>query len=167
MRCGQRKHSFLDDPVGELLLYLRQPRPWANKIVAIAHNAKAFDLYFILNGAIMLKWKPELIMSGLKIMCMKMEHLVFLDSVSFLPCSLRKLPEAFGLSASKSWYPHYYNTKENLNYVRPIPTFRIMEWTGYGKTRGKNFSSGTRVRDPRLSTTGTFWNPTSKMTSPY
>ena len=68
----------------------------------------------------MLKWKPQLIMSGLKIMCMKMEHLVFLDSVSFLPCALRKLPEAFGLSASKSWYPHYFNTEENLNYVGPI-----------------------------------------------
>ena len=31
---------------------------------------------------------------------MMMEHLVFLDSVSFLPCPLRKLPEAFGLTAS-------------------------------------------------------------------
>jgi len=69
----------------------------------------------------MLKWKPELIMSGLKIVCMKMEHLVFLDSVSFLPCSLRKLPEAFGPSASKSWSPHFFNTVENLNYVERIP----------------------------------------------
>jgi len=101
VRCGERKHSFWDDPVGDMLIYLCKPRPWANKIVAIGHNAKAFDLHFILNKAILLKWKPELIMSGLKIMCMKMEHLVFLDSVSFLPCALRKLPEAFGLSASK------------------------------------------------------------------
>ena len=105
---------------GELLLYLRQPRPWANKIVAIVHNAKAFDLHFILKRAIMLKWIPELIMSGLKIMCIQMEHLVFLDRVSFLPCALRKLPEAFGLSTSNSCYPHYFNTKENLNYVGPI-----------------------------------------------
>jgi len=60
-------------------------------------------------------------MSGLKIMCMKMEHLVFLESVSFLTCALPKLPEAFGLSATKSWYPHYFNTEENLNYVGPIP----------------------------------------------
>jgi len=54
-------------------------------------------------------------------MCMKMEHLVFLGSVSFLPCHLRKLPEAFGLTASKSWYPHFFNTEENLDYVGPIP----------------------------------------------
>jgi len=52
---------------------------------------------------------------------MKMVHLVFLDSVSFLPCSLRKLPETFGLTDSKSWYPHYFNTEENLDYVGPIP----------------------------------------------
>ena len=60
-------------------------------------------------------------MSGLEIMCMKMEHLVFLDSVSFLPCALRELPEAFGMSASKSWYPDYFNTREKRNYVGPIP----------------------------------------------
>jgi len=81
-------------------------KPLANKIVTIAHNAKAFDLHLLLNRAITLKWKPELIMSGLKIMCMKMKHLAFLDSVSFLKCALRKLPEAFEHSASKSRYPH-------------------------------------------------------------
>jgi len=91
VRCGQRKHSFWDYPVGELLLYVRQPRPLSNKIVAIVHNATAFDLHFILNRVIMLKWKPELIMSRLKIMCMKMENLIFVDSVSFLPCALRKV----------------------------------------------------------------------------
>ena len=36
-------------------------------------------------------------------MCMKVELLVFLDSVSFLPCAVRNLPEAYGLTASKSW----------------------------------------------------------------
>jgi len=121
VRCGQRKHSFWHDLVGDTLTYLCKPRPWTNNFVAIAHNAKAFDLQFILNRAIIFKWKPELIMSGLKIMCMKMEQLVILDSVSFFPCALRKLPEAFGLSASKSWYPHYFHIWENLNYVGPVP----------------------------------------------
>jgi len=103
VRCGKRKHSFWDDSFWDLLPYLCEPRPWANKIVAIAPNAKAFDVQFILNRAILLKWKPDLIMNGLKITCMKMEHLVFLDSVSLVPCPLRKLPEAFVLTASKSW----------------------------------------------------------------
>ena len=56
-----------------------------------------------------------------KIIIMKLENLVFLDSVSFLPCALRKLPEAFGLQATKSWYPHYISTEENLDYVDPMP----------------------------------------------
>jgi hypothetical protein len=76
------------------------------KNVAIAHNAKAFDLHFILNRAIMLKWKSKHITNGLIIIRMKMEHLVLLKSVSFLPCALNKLPDAFDLEATKSWYPH-------------------------------------------------------------
>jgi hypothetical protein len=52
---------------------------------------------------------------------MKMERLVYLDSVSFLPCALRKLPEAFGLTTAKSWYPHYFNTEKTLDYFGPIP----------------------------------------------
>jgi G:T-mismatch repair DNA endonuclease (very short patch repair protein) len=157
-RCGKRKHTFWEeDPVGDLLSYLCRPRPWANKIIAIAHNAKAFDLHFILNRAILLEWRPELIMNGQKIVCMKMEHLVFLDSVSFLPCALRKMSEAFGLTASKSWYPHYFNTKENMHYVGEMPDIsfygadamseserrEFMEW--YQSQRGKEVFDNRRV----------------------
>jgi hypothetical protein len=84
----------------------------------IAQNAKAFDLHFILDRAIFLMWKPKLILNVLKIICV--EHLTFIDSISFMPCSLRKLPEAFRLTVTKSWYPHYFNTKENMNYVGGI-----------------------------------------------
>jgi len=70
-RCGKREHSFWDDPIGDLLSYLCEPRPWITNVVAIAHNAKAFDSQFILNRAIQMKWKPELILDGLKIVGMK------------------------------------------------------------------------------------------------
>jgi hypothetical protein len=52
---------------------------------------------------------------------MKMKHIHFLDSVFYLPMPLSKLPEAFGLSSSKSWFLHYFNSKANLDYVSPIP----------------------------------------------
>jgi hypothetical protein len=71
--------------------------------VAIAHNAKAFDSQFILSRAIQMKWKPELILNGLKIVSMKKEQMLFIDSVSYLHMPLRKLHEAFGLDATKSW----------------------------------------------------------------
>ena len=61
------KHSFLQDPVGDLFAYLCEPRPWVSKVVAIAHNASGFDMQFILNRAIVLKWQPKVLMNGLKI----------------------------------------------------------------------------------------------------
>ena len=52
---------------------------------------------------------------------MTIPHLTFLDSISFLPMALRKLPEAFGSLVTKTGYPQFFNTKANLNYVGPIP----------------------------------------------
>jgi hypothetical protein len=119
-QCGKRKHSFWEDPVGDLLSYLCEDGPWFKQIIVIAQNAKAFHLHFILKRAIFLKLQPEVIMSWQKIMCMKMEHLKFIDSICFLPFPLRKLSGAFGLTASKSWYPIYFNTMANLDYVGQI-----------------------------------------------
>jgi len=123
-RCGKREHSFFEDPVGDLLSYLIEPRPWCKRVVAIAHNAKAFDAQFILNRAIFHKWTPELILNGLKIVSKKIHNIQFMDSVSYMPMPLRKLPEAFGLQATKSWYPHLFNTKANLDYIGAIPDIK-------------------------------------------
>jgi hypothetical protein len=75
-RCGRRQHTFWYDPIGDLLSYLWEPRPWVNKVVAIAHNAKASDSQFIFNRAIQMKWKPELILKEIKIVSMKITHVV-------------------------------------------------------------------------------------------
>jgi hypothetical protein len=85
-----------------MLTYLCEPRPWAKQIFAIAHNAKASDLLFILDRDIILKWRPEIIIYGRKIKCMTFEHMKFIDRISYLPFPLRKLAGAFGLSSSKS-----------------------------------------------------------------
>jgi len=45
-------------------------------------------------------------MSGLKIMCIKLEHIVLLDTMFFLPFPVRKLPEAYCMTAYKSCYPN-------------------------------------------------------------
>jgi hypothetical protein len=90
--------------------------------VAVAHNAKAFDLLFVLNRLVRMKLLPEhLIMKGQKIMCLKFENVTWLDSLNYLAMPIRKLPEAFGLTSHKSWYPHLFNTRENINYVVPAP----------------------------------------------
>ena len=102
-------------------------------------NAKAFDSQFILNRAIQLKRKPELILNGIKIVSMKIEHMLIIDSVSYLPMPLRNLPVAFGLSVTKSWYPHYFNTNKNLNYVGPIPDVSYYGVDEVGLSEGGEF----------------------------
>jgi len=119
--CGRRKHSFWNDPIGVLISYLCETRPWVSKVVETAHNVKAFDSLFKLNTAIQMKWKPELILNGLKIVCMKIQHMLNIDSVSHLPMSLRKVPEAFAFDTTKSLCPQYFNKNTNLDYVGPIP----------------------------------------------
>jgi len=135
VQCGTRRLSFWQDAVGQLLSYLTEPRPWANKIIDSAYNAKAFDLHFILIRAILLKWKPDRNMKGLKIMCMKMEYLEFSDSMSFLLFPLGRLPEAFDVTVAKSWYPHYFNTEDNIDYIGPLPdvSYYVVNEMGEGE----------------------------------
>ena len=134
-RCGRRRHSCYDDPVGDLLSHLCEPRPWCNKVEAIAHNAKAFDSQFILKRAFLLKWNPQLILTGLKIISMKMQHIHFLDSISYLPLPLRKLPEAFGLSAKKMFSPTIGIQRQIWIMWAPYPTLSISVLTNCVRER--------------------------------
>jgi hypothetical protein len=70
-----RGNSFWTDPVGDLVSYTFKFRPWADRIVVIAHNAKTFYLLFVLNRLVRMKMLPEiLIMNGQKIICLKVEN---------------------------------------------------------------------------------------------
>ena len=94
----------LGRPCGRYVELLVRIPTLVEEVIVIAHNANAYTLHIILNRTILLKWQVELIINGMKIMCMREGHLVFLDSVSFLPFALRELPEAFELTVAKSWY---------------------------------------------------------------
>jgi len=86
---------------------------------------------------------------------MKIHHTQFLDSASYMLTPLRKLPEAFVLKASKLWYPHYFNTKANLDYVGPMPA---IEYYGAGEMsegRGGSSRPGMTSRKSRSLTIGT------------
>jgi hypothetical protein len=140
-RCGQRKHTFWEtDPVGDFISYLCQRRPWVSKVIVIAHNAKAFDLHFVLNRAVILKWRPELIMNGLKIMGMKFEHLIFLDSCLYMPLPLRKLSDAFGLKARKTFYPHF-NSLQTLDFIGLMPDVGYYSADEMSETERNEFSA--------------------------
>ena len=97
---------------------------------------------------------------------MKINHVKFLDSISFIPMALRKLPEAFGLSATKSWYPHLFNTRANLYYVGSIPDMAQYGVAELDESERKEFTSWYDAQNTKSLITGACWNSTVRMTSP-
>ncbi len=82
--------------------------------IVIAHNAKAYDAYFLYSFLINSAMNPHIIFNGTKIMYChvgKNLNIKILDSVNFLPMPLAALPASFGLEESKKgFYPHFLNT---------------------------------------------------------
>jgi len=60
-------------------------------------------------------------MDSSKILSMVVENFHFLDSLKYLPMSLKSMPKSFDQTCKKGYYPHFFNTASNLNYVGPYP----------------------------------------------
>jgi len=60
-------------------------------------------------------------MDGTKILSVSVEYLKFLNSLNFLPISLKSMPKSFDLTCKKGYYPHFFKTAKNMNYVEPYP----------------------------------------------
>ena len=58
-------------------------------------------------------------MDGNKILSMIVENLRFLDSLKYLPLNLKRMPKSFDLTYKKGYYPHFFNTANNMDYVGP------------------------------------------------
>jgi hypothetical protein len=79
VECGKGKDASWNDSVGDEVSYLLQQKSRINKFVTIAHNANTFNLYFIFNRAILLNWQQELVMKGLKMVCMRVQNIKLLE----------------------------------------------------------------------------------------
>jgi hypothetical protein len=88
--------------------------PQHKDVIAIAHNAKAYDAYFLYSYIVRSSLKPNIIFSGSKIMYCHVKsslNIKLLDSVNFLPMPLAKLPKSFDLKElKKGYFPHFMNT---------------------------------------------------------
>ena len=123
--CGYRERVFRgDDAAEQFCSYFIK---YCKNTIFVAHNAKSFDCYPILECLINRhSIRPDKIMyNGSKIMYMhisKKLNLTFLDSLNFLPMKLAKIPDAFGLEElRKGYFPHLFNTRENQTYVGSYP----------------------------------------------
>lgn len=121
--CGRREHIFNgDDTAIQFCNHVMQDH--YTQSILVAHNAKAFDIYPILETLI--DRPDKIIYNGSKVMYMyigKKLNLTFVDSLNFLPIKLAKIPEAFDLKElQKGYFPHLLNTKENQTYIGPYPS---------------------------------------------
>ncbi|KAK4880439.1 hypothetical protein RN001_008585 [Aquatica leii] len=55
-------------------------------------------------------------------------NIKFIDSINYMPMPLAKLPKTFNFSGTKGYFPHFFNTLTNQNYVGPLPP---MHYYGY------------------------------------
>jgi G:T-mismatch repair DNA endonuclease (very short patch repair protein) len=128
--CGVREFIFQRDPIKEFVDFATRKTKYFKKIICIAHNAKAFDAQFILKFLVeksTITEEPRLILNGTKIIVMTVGRTKFIDSVNYMPMRLSELPKAFGLqdTSGKGIFPHLFNSKENQNYVGPLPDARF------------------------------------------
>jgi len=112
-QCGKREVIFRGSNTANNFcdwLFHRQHR----NCIVIAHNAKAYDSYFLYSFLIHSAFNPNIIFSGSKIMYChigKGLNIKLLDSVNFLPMPLANLPKSFGLvELKKGYFPHLLNT---------------------------------------------------------
>ena len=129
LNCGDRENIFeaIEDTnknvVSDFIEHLLTLSSEKSTVIHVyAHNARAFDSYFILQELISRKKTPEIILQGAKIISMKMGSIHFRDSLLFLPQKLSALPKAFGLTElRKGYFPHLANRKEFYEYIGPMP----------------------------------------------
>jgi hypothetical protein len=112
----------------EFLVFLLKDKKTFKGYTVIAHNLRGFDGVLVLKHLLQNGICPEMINNGQKIMTMTIKtcNVRFIDSFNFLPMGLAKLPKAFGLDCgNKGYFPHFFNTVANQNYVGPLPDQRF------------------------------------------
>src|SRR5271170_1878224 len=129
--CGVRKLIFkgetaLQDFIDHIFGMKEMLKKDKIQVIAIAHNSSGYDGQFILQHCVQRGVKPSKILAaGTKIMAMTVGDVKFADSFKFIPMALSKIPSAFDLEdLKKGDFPHMFNTKENWNYIGPMPDFK-------------------------------------------
>ena len=89
--------------------------------IAIAHNLKGYDgsfiIQFIFKNILPCDKPPKFIANGTKTISIQFRGVKLIDSYSFIPMSLEKLPKTFDLrELKKGYFPHMFNNRVNFIY---------------------------------------------------
>ena len=102
-QCGKRTHVFsTEDPVEKFIDY--QSRLFVDKIYVISHNSRGYDAQFLHRKFLVMRWTPQLIMDGTKILSMIVENLHFLILL-IVYLSLKSMPKSYDLTCTSLTRP--------------------------------------------------------------
>ena len=110
--------------------------------IVIAHNLRGYDGFLLCENFYEQCLLPGLILNGAKIMSMELTEaeIKFRDSLNFLPMPLKALPKTFGLTElKKGYFPHFFNRKENQQYVGPLPPIENYDRDGMSTKERQEF----------------------------
>ena len=109
--------------VGQFVDFLVSLADGHDKVIAVAHNAKGFDNYLVLDVLYKKGMKFEQIVCGGEILSIKVSRsLSFKDLLCFLPVPLSAFSKAFGIEEeTKGFFPHHFNTPEHQQFIGPLP----------------------------------------------
>ena len=115
--CGYREMIFRGaNTMSDFGRWLFSPQH--RNVYALAHNARAYDGYFLYNYIINNSMVPDIIFRGTKIMSLKVGsglNITLLDSLNFLSMPLADLPKSFGLNEmKKGYFPHLYHIPKHM-----------------------------------------------------
>ena len=104
-QCGKRTHVvWTEHPLGIFIDYLQQSRPFADEIYVVSHNSRGYDVQFLLRTFLEMRWTPQLIMDGTKILSMIVENLHFLILL-IVYLSLKSMPKSCDLTCTSLTRP--------------------------------------------------------------
>jgi hypothetical protein len=123
---GTEKYWFGDNAIKDMLDYLMEINNGRN--IIIAHNASGYDSRLLFDEVIKLPLTTEPIMRGLKFIELKVNNLIFRDSMLHVSGSLRNLAKEYGAgSLLKGHFPHLFNTVEHYGYKGRIPDKKFFD----------------------------------------
>ena len=111
------------------------------KVIVVAHNFKGYDGYFILEELYNQHvTNLSQIVNGAKILSIDIPNVKFIDSMNFFPMALSNFPKTFGINElKKGFFPHFFNTQENQNYVGYMPDMIFYDPDGVSPSRKEEF----------------------------
>lgn len=115
----------------------------ANHVTCIAHNARGFDMNFIITELLERDRSLKIILGGRKFLyCLYNGCVRFIDSFSFIPSKLEDFIRCFDLNPDFSKYkffPYRFNTQDNYNYEGTVPDERFYGIENFTEKKKEEF----------------------------